>query len=379
MKLRSIFFLIALLWACETPKEALFNGWEITLSGKVGFPQSSGFIVLEEITDDNTGKKDTILLKSDYTFSEKIRLTEPGYYNLNFYGKQAVSLILDKSNIEVSVDGHDPRGFAEIKGSPDHDLLKKVQEIVSSTQSSQNLIDLEDRYRIAVAQKDQDKIETLQAEYMDLLNSGYDSVASIVQQHPASLATINLLQSNHVLDKDRYFETYMITYDKVKVAWPESTHGKSFIEFVDKMKLTAIGQPAPEISLPNPDGQLVALSSFRGNYVLVDFWAKWCGPCRMENPNVVKAYKKFSAKGFEVLGVSLDRNREDWVRAIAEDGLNWTHISDLNYFNSQAAKDYNINAIPFSILVDPNGIIVAKNLRGPGLHKKLEEIYGSAP
>ena len=147
---------------------------------------------------------------------------------------------------------------------------------------------------------------------------------------------------------------------------------------VESLKAVAIGQVAPEIALPNPDGQIVKLSSLRGKYVLIDFWAKWCGPCRKENPNVVKAYLANKDKGFEVFGVSLDRNKEDWVKAIKEDNLTWTHVSDLKYFQSEAALKYNITGIPFSVLVDPKGVIIAKNLRGEDLHKKLEEVLGKA-
>ena len=113
----------------------------------------------------------------------------------------------------------------------------------------------------------------------------------------------------------------------------------------------------------------------KGKYVLLDFWAKWCGPCRQENPNVVRAYHKYKDKGFTVFGVSLDRSKQDWMNAIKQDGLVWTHVSDLKYWQSEAAKTYNITGIPFSLLLDPNGVIIAKNLRGAALDNKLNEIF----
>ena len=143
------------------------------------------------------------------------------------------------------------------------------------------------------------------------------------------------------------------------------------------MANVSTGQSAPEISLDTPDGEKLSLSDLKGKYVLVDFWASWCKPCRLENPNVVRAYNKYKDKGFEILGVSLDRNRDRWLQAIAADGLTWKHVSDLKYFQSKAAVDYGVSAIPFTVLVDKDGKIIAQNLRGANLDKKLEELFGA--
>ena len=139
---------------------------------------------------------------------------------------------------------------------------------------------------------------------------------------------------------------------------------------------SGVGNEAPEIDLPDPNGQNISLSSFRGKYVLVDFWASWCGPCRRENPNVVKMYEKYKDDGFEIYGVSLDSNKDRWLGAIAKDRLTWTHVSDLAKWNSIAAKSYGVRSIPHTVLLDKEGKIMDIKLRGAALEAKLEQLFG---
>lgn len=164
--------------------------------------------------------------------------------------------------------------------------------------------------------------------------------------------------------------------------FPNTQLGKEFVTRYNKGNATEVnteeglteGATAPEISLTNTNGELITLSSFKGKYVLVDFWASWCTPCRKENPNVVSAFKMYKDKNFTILGVSLDNNKEKWQAAIAEDKLNWMQVSDLKGWESVAARDYNVSSIPTNFLIDPNGKIIARDLRGPDLENMLNQV-----
>lgn len=197
-------------------------------------------------------------------------------------------------------------------------------------------------------------------------------IDEFIKQNPASIV------SAYVLYRDF---SYRLSPDQIKQninLLNPSLHSTPYVavlnDLVSVLSSVSIGKKAPDFTASDPDGKSISLSQHRGKYILLDFWAAWCGPCRRENPNVVKAWKKYHAKGFDVFGVSLDKKKADWTKAIKDDELTWTHVSDLAYWNSAPAKLYGVRAIPSNVLIDPDGVIIARNLRGPELDKKLEEL-----
>jgi peroxiredoxin len=196
-----------------------------------------------------------------------------------------------------------------------------------------------------------------------------------IRENPNSIISLNALES---LAYSADYVDLKPLYDALTPDVKSTASGKALGERMPKLKAVALGATAPEFAEADTSGKVINLSSFRGQYVLLDFWASWCGPCRRENPNVVKAYNHYKGQKFTILGVSLDKpNAKDkWLAAIHKDGLTWTHVSDLKFWDSKAAGLYAVRGIPQNFLLDPNGKIIAKNLRGDDLEDKLAEIFG---
>ncbi|MCD7976750.1 MAG: AhpC/TSA family protein [Tannerellaceae bacterium] len=205
----------------------------------------------------------------------------------------------------------------------------------------------------------------------EIYEEGYN-IDSLVNRYPNSPVAAFYLY--------RYF-TYQLSLEDLKATRSKLSPSLDQFPYVKDLDLIIgqleniqIGRVAPDFTLPDPDGNPVSLSDFRGKYVLIDFWAAWCPPCRKENPNVVRMYQKYKDKGFTVLGVSLDYNRNNWLKAIADDQLTWTHVSDLQYWDSEIPALYGVRGIPANVLIDPDGVILAKNVMDEELQQTLKEI-----
>lgn len=274
-------------------------------------------------------------------------------------------------NSDITITGKlDSLFDAKIAGSKTQDeyqefanlnktLTGKYSKIYAEYQTaSQN----NDTARVARLEKQADSV---QAEMRNLQKN-------FIKNNPKSFVSPSLLSGLSIDLEPDELEGFINGLD---TAVAKTQIIKDLKERVQSMKVVAIGQKAPDFTLNDPEGKPVSLVSKIGSkLLLVDFWAGWCGPCRRENPNVVKIYGEFHKKGFDVFGVSLDQNRDEWVKAIADDKLAWTQVSDLQYWNSAAAKLYAVNAIPANFLLDQNGVIIAKNLRSEELTTKVKEL-----
>jgi peroxiredoxin len=326
-------------------------------------------ITLNELTPKGLILLDTATIAADGSFELNGKVGEKTFAMINF-PKGAVLMVIDSlTDMMLSIDANTPDQFG-VKGSEDTEQLRKLLEV--NNKYMQGMRALEAKYA-------QYNTSVPSAAMQQQIRSEYDSIM---------LGRKNEIQQFVFTGKPNisaYFATNFLTaeadfsfFDKVDKQFyslfSSSKYAREHHQRVETLRKTAIGETAPDIVLPDPFGKSVALSSLRGKYVLVDFWASWCKPCRIENPNVVRMYNRFKTKGFDVYSVSLDDNKEAWMKAINDDKLLWTHVSDLKKWNASVVSSYNIESIPFTVLLDREGKIVAKNLRGAELEKKLAEL-----
>jgi peroxiredoxin len=283
--------------------------------------------------------------------------------------RKRTSFYLENSAITVT-GTLDSLFKAEITGSKTHDEYKSFVD--SNKRLSDIYAKIYSEYQEATQSGNSALLSDIERRADSVQTEMLKNQKNFVINNPASYVTPSILGSiSYEMEADE-IEKIINNLDTAIAALPQIV---SLKERVTVMKKVAIGQKAPDFTMNDVDGNPVSLSSKTGSkLLLIDFWAAWCGPCRKENPNIVKVYNEFHKKGFDIFGVSLDQKKEDWVKAIADDKLTWTHVSDLQYWSNSAAKTYAVNSIPASFLLDETGTIIARNLRGDDLYNKVKEV-----
>jgi peroxiredoxin len=288
--------------------------------------------------------------------------------------KDYKSIYLEKGTITVT--SSDLLANAKVDGpktNQDFDryqqAMKSINDKYAALEAKQKAATPEQKQSEAFDKESKKEEKAIEAEE-NTLNKKF------IKDNPDSYISLNALET-YAYGAD-YAELAPL-YNGLSDAIKQSESGKAFGDRLPKLKAVALGAIAPVFAEADTSGKMVSLESFRGKYVLVDFWASWCGPCRRENPNVVKVYNQYKGKNFTILGVSLDKStgKQKWLDAIHKDGLTWTQVSDLQFWKSKTADLYVVRAIPQNFLIDPNGKIIGKNLRGDDLENKLAEIFGS--
>lgn len=348
-----------LMGACSNPS----NQFEIAGNlDMIGDQQ----VVLARADDNTLFPLDSTQVKQG-KFSFRGEIETPEMYYLHFKASdQYLGFFVEQGKLSIAGTTQQP----EYSGLPTQALYDRLLDQLRVFELQ--FEELSHQYRDAMASRDEMAQKLIEERAGDIEEEQIAMLLDFVKTNTESVVAPYVLMNN--LNRIELDET-----EDAMAALDPSVHASiyytSLNEQVETMRLTAIGRKAPLFEQNDPDGNPVSLDSFRGKYVLLDFWAAWCSPCRKENPNIVAAYEKYKEKGFEVFGVSLDRDRNSWLKAIKDDNLTWTNVSDLNYWNNEASRLYNVSSIPASFLLDPDGAIIAKNLRGQDLHDKLAEIF----
>lgn len=336
MKPLSFLLFLALLSCGEPDKKDIDYAHAYTFTGRIaGLDEGLAFLLHRG----NGNRIDTAEIR-DGVFVFTGRADTPEYCRLGF---------LNNGNMDFRCNFFLQNGRLEMTAKPDS--LQDDAVMITGSPAQDEFRNV--TRRLAVRDMDQQKTFIKQFAY----------------EHPSSYVAAFEIQRAFGFNPDA--KEIDSLYNRLDTAVRISYYGSLIKDILDKARLTDIGQPAPDFTQHDTAGGVVRLSSFKGKYILVDFWASWCGPCRRENPAIVKAWQRFHPKGFDILGVSLDNDRDKWLEAIKKDQLPWTHVIDLNGWQNSAARLYGIKGIPMNYLLDKKGNIIAKNLRGEALEEKL--------
>ena len=370
-KITSLFILTIILLSCNNK-----NNSSNSVSGTVFNLEKGTMIYLDFIPEMDITTIDSTTLDGNGNYSFKAPITETGFYRLRINNQNFINLVLENDATPViKGDGNNLMDTYSIEGSIESQRLKEFNlayKINAMIQDSLVMVYQANR-------NDPTILSSLQPAKFSAINNMNIKFMQLINDNPGSLVSLAAVQQ---LDPKAKFEYYEKVDQALMKEIPNSVHTKKFHKMIEKMINLSIGDEAPEITLNDIEGNPTSLSSLRGKVVLLDFWASWCRPCRFENPNVVKAYHKYKNKGFDVFSVSLDgmpqqqNAKQNWLDAIKKDGLIWdNHVSDLNGWKSSIVPIYGIESIPYTLLIDEEGIIIGKNLRGNQLENKLEEIF----
>ena len=291
-------------------------------------------------------------------------VSEPtGAYIMVIGQRGAIPFMLENANITISAG----QAGLTVTGSEGQKIYDQFMAINATAQ--QEAMKLQQEYH--AANGDQAKIQAIQEAYAKLMTDVQAKETELIKANPDSYVSAFVIASGMgQMEYEQLKERYNLLGEKAKAG----AQGKAIAAQIAKLESTAIGQIAPNFTITTPEGESISLYDIKGKVKLIDFWASWCGPCRGENPHVVEIYKEYHPKGLEIFGVSLDNNKEAWVKAIADDGLVWKHGSDLKGWQSAPAQLYSVTGIPHTVLLDENNKIIAKNLRGDELKQKIAEL-----